>query len=112
VTFLTLAVASLSFSTASVNAMPIDAAPSHIVSSLVSLQNFGGNLGASFGPLLTGMLVSGSGNFTVPLLVASGAALFGCGAYGLIVGNLDRELRAPPVAAGEGFITAREGGAI
>jgi MFS family permease len=113
VTFLTLAVASFSFSTASVNSMPIDAAPSHIVSSLVSLQNFGGNLGASFAPLLTGMLVSGSGNFTVPLLVAAGAALiFGCGSYGLIVGNLDRELPAPPVAAGDGFITVRQGGAI
>jgi MFS family permease len=98
VTFLTLAVASFSFSTASVNSMPIDAAPSHIVSSLVSLQNFGGNLGASFAPLLTGMLISGSGNFAVPLVVAAGAALFGCASYGLIVGNLDRELRAPPVA--------------
>ena len=114
VTFLTLAVASISFSTASVNSMPIDAAPSHIVSSLVSLQNFGGNLGASFAPLLTGMLVSGSGNFTVPLLVAAGAALiFGCGSYGLIVGDLDRELRAPPTAvAGDGLMTVREGGAI
>jgi hypothetical protein len=39
------------------------------------------------------MLVSASGDFTVPLLVAAGIALvFGCGSYGLIVGNLDREL--------------------
>jgi cyanate permease len=113
VAFLTLAVASFSFSTASVNSMPLDAAPSHIVSSLVSLQNFGGNLGASFAPLLTGMLVSSSGNFTVPLLVAAGAALvFGCGSYGLIVGDLDRELRAPTALADDRFITVREGGAI
>jgi MFS transporter, ACS family, D-galactonate transporter len=113
VTFLTLAVASISFSTASVNSMPIDVAPSHVVSSLVSLQNFGGNLGASFAPLLTGMLVSGSGNFTVPLLVAAVAALvFGCGSYGLIVGDLDRELRVPTILAGETLITARERGSI
>ena len=96
VTFLTLSVASFSFSTASVNSMPIDAAPSHIVSSLVSLQNFGGNLGGSFAPLVTGMLISASGDFTVPLLVAAGAALvFGCGSFGLIVGDLDREFGAP-----------------
>jgi MFS family permease len=96
VTFLTLSVASLSFSTASVNSMPIDVAPPHIVSSLVSLQNFGGNVGGSFAPLVTGMLISASGDFTVPLLVAAGAALvFGCGSYGLIVGDLDREFPVP-----------------
>ncbi|MGH8210280.1 MAG: MFS transporter [Steroidobacteraceae bacterium] len=93
ITLLTLSIASLSFSTAAVNSIPIDVAPSHIVSSLVSLQNFGGNLGGSFAPLITGMLVSSSGDFTVPLLVAAGVALIvGCGSYGLIVGNLDREL--------------------
>jgi len=99
VTFLTLAVASFSFATAAVNSMPIDVAPSHIVSSLVSLQTFGGNVGGSFAPVVTGMLISAFGNFQVPLLVAGGVALiFGCGAYGLIVGNLDRELQAPSMA--------------
>ena len=93
ITFLTLSVASVSFSTAAVNSMPIDVAPPHIVSSLVSLQNFGGNVGGSFAPLVTGFLISSSGDFTVPLLVAAGVALvFGCGSYGFIVGNLDREL--------------------
>jgi MFS family permease len=93
VAFLTLAVASVSFSTAAVNSMPIDVAPPHIVSSLVSLQNFGGNVGGSLAPLITGLLISASGDFTVPLLVAAGVALvFGCGAYGLVVGNLDSEL--------------------
>jgi MFS family permease len=93
ITFLTCSVASVSFSTAAVNSMPIDVAPPHIVSSLVSLQNFGGNVGGSFAPLVTSMLISGSGDFTVPLLVAAGVALvFGCGSYGLLVGSLDREL--------------------
>ncbi len=96
ITWLTLSVASLSFSTAAVNSMPIDVAPPHLVSSLVSLQNFGGNVGGSFAPVVTGMLVSSSGDFTVPLLVAAGVALvFGCGSYGLIVGRLDRELGTP-----------------
>ena len=93
ITFLTLSMASLSFATAAVNSMPIDVAPQHIVSSLVSLQNFGGNVGGAFAPVVTGMLISPSGDFTVPLLVAAAVVLiFGCGSYGLIVGNLDREL--------------------
>ncbi len=96
VTLLTLGVASFSFSTAAVNSMPIDVAPPHIVSSLVSLQNFGGNLGGSFAPLVTGYLITTSGDFTLPLLVAAGVSLvFGCGSYGLIITNLDRELQKP-----------------
>jgi len=97
VALLTLSVASLSFCTAAVNSMPIDVAPPHIVSSLVSLQNFGGNVGGSFAPLVTGMLISAAGNFTAPLLVAAGVALvFGCGSYGFIVVDLDRELGNRP----------------
>jgi MFS family permease len=93
ITWLTLSVASVSLSTAALNSVSIDVAPPHLVSSLVSLQNFGGNVGGSFAPVVTGMLVSASGDFTVPLLVAAGVALvFGCGSYGFIVGNLDREL--------------------
>src|SRR5262249_3441311 len=83
-TLLTLSVVSFSCATAHVNAMPIDIAPPHIVSSLVSLQNFGGNVGGSFAPVVTGILVTATGAFTLPLLVAAGVALvFGCGAYGL-----------------------------
>jgi ACS family D-galactonate transporter-like MFS transporter len=93
IALLVAAVASISFSTAAVNSMPIDVAPPHIVSSLVSLQNFGGNVGGSFAPLITGLLISTSGDFTLPLTVAAAVALvFGCGSYGFIVGNLDTEL--------------------
>lgn len=93
VSLLTMSVVSFSFATAAVNSMPIDVAPPHIVSSLVSLQNFGGNVGGSFAPVVTGLLVSSSNDFTLPLLVAAGVALvFGCGSYGFIVGNLDKEL--------------------
>ncbi|MBI4886209.1 MAG: MFS transporter [Acidobacteria bacterium] len=97
VTLLTCSVASVSFSTSAVNSMPIDVAPPHVVSSLVSLQNFGGNVGGSFAPLVTSLLISSAGDFTVPLLVAAGVALvFGCGSYGLLVGSLDRELGSVP----------------
>lgn len=91
---LTIAVGSFSCSTAAVNSMPIDVAPPHIVSSLVSLQNFGGNLGGSFAPWVTGLLLQKTGDFQTPLLVTAAVALvFGCGAYGLVVGDLDRTLR-------------------
>jgi MFS family permease len=97
VTFLTLAVASFSFTTAAANSIPLDVAPPHIVSSLVSLQNFGGNVGGSFAPVVTGLLISATDDFKVPLLVAAGIALvFGCGSYGFLVGNLDREYREHP----------------
>ena len=91
---LTIAVGSFSCSTAAVNSMPIDVAPPHIVSSLVSLQNFGGNVGGSFAPWVTGLLLQMTGDFQAPLLVTAAVALvFGCGSYGLVVGNLDRTLR-------------------
>jgi len=94
VTFLTLAVASFSFTTAAANSIPLDVAPPHIVSSLVSLQNFGGNVGGSFAPVVTGFLISATGDFTLPLIVAACIALvFGCGSYAFLVGNLDREYR-------------------
>jgi MFS family permease len=96
VTFLTLSIVSFSLSTGSIQSMAVDIAPRHIVASLVSLQNFGGNVGGSFAPLVTGYLISEAGSFQVPLLVTAAVALvFGCGSYGLLVGNLDKELAAP-----------------
>lgn len=96
VTFLTLSVVSFSLSTGSIQSMAVDIAPRHIVSSLVSLQNFGGNIGGSFAPMITGLLISEGGSFQTPLLVTAGVALvFGCGSYGILVGNLDKKLTAP-----------------
>jgi MFS transporter, ACS family, D-galactonate transporter len=96
VTFLTLSVVSFSLSTGSIQSMAVDIAPPHIVSSLVSLQNFGGNIGGSFAPIITGLLISEAGSFQLPLLVTAGVALvFGCGSYGILVGNLDKKLTAP-----------------
>lgn len=95
VSCLTLAVVSFSLATASINSMAVDIAPPHIVSSLVSLQNFGGNVGGSFAPVVTGLLISG-GSFQVPLLVTAAVALvFGCGSFGLVVRDLDKPLVAP-----------------
>ena len=93
ITALTISVSLLSLATASVNAMPIDVAPPHLVSSCASIQNFGGNIGGALAPLITGLLISWTGNFVVPLLFTAVIGLvFGCGGFGLVVKNLDREI--------------------
>ena len=98
VTLLTLSIVSFSLATGSIQSMAVDIAPPHIVSSLVSLQNFGGNVGGSFAPVITGLLISSVGSFQLPLLVTAGVALvLGCGSYGLLVGDLDHKLVAPTV---------------
>ena len=89
----TLAVSLLSLTTASANAMPIDVAPPHLVSSCASIQNFGGNIGGALAPLITGLLISSTGSFVVPLLFTAAVGLvFGCGGFGLVVKNLDQEI--------------------
>jgi MFS transporter, ACS family, D-galactonate transporter len=93
ITAFMLAVSALSLATASVNAMPIDVAPPHLVSSCASIQNFGGNIGGALAPLITGVLISWSGSFVVPLLfTAAVGLLLGCGGFGVVVNNLDREI--------------------
>lgn len=87
----TVSVSLLSLATASANAMPIDVAPPHLVSSCASIQNFGGNIGGALAPLVTGLLISWTGNFVMPLLFTALVGLvFGCGGFGLVVKNLDR----------------------
>jgi len=96
VIFLTLAVVGFSFATGSIQPMSVDIAPPHVVASLVALQNFGGNVGGSFAPFITGYLVTATGGFQTALLVGAGVAVvLGCGSFGLLVGNLDRQLKFP-----------------
>ncbi len=93
VTFLTLAVASFSLATGSIQTMMVDIAPPHVVASLGSLQNFLGNIGGAMAPLVTGILLARTKSFTVPLIVTACVALFAAACYGFIVGNLDERLK-------------------
>jgi len=92
VVFLTLAVAGFSFSTAAMQVIPVDVAPPKLVASLAGLHNFGGNVGGSFAPVVTGVLVANSGSFLLALLVTAGVTLFvGCLPIIFLVENIDRE---------------------
>ena len=93
VTYLTLAVASFSLATGSIQTMMVDIAPPQFVASLGSLQNFLGNVGGALAPLVTGILLAKTKSFTVPLIVTACVALFAAACYGFIVGNLDERLK-------------------
>lgn len=61
------------------------AAPRRLVASLGSLQNFGGYLGGSLAPILTGIIVDRTGSFVYALLIAAAVALAGAVSYLLLV---------------------------
>jgi MFS family permease len=61
------------------------AAPRRLVASLGSLQNFGGYLGGSVAPVLTGVIVDRTGSFVNALLVAAAVAVVGALFYLFVV---------------------------
>jgi len=68
--------------------------------SLGSLQNFGGYLGGSLAPLITGFIVQDMGSFIPALLVGAAMALFACLAYVLLIRgpiSMDRGARTMPL---------------
>jgi dipeptide/tripeptide permease len=71
--------------------MPIDLAPSASVASLVSIQNFGGNLGGLAAPIVTGYILAATGSFTGALVTAGAVMSFGAFSYVFIVGRLPEE---------------------
>lgn len=52
-------------------------APRHLVASLGSLQNFGGYLGGSFAPVITGIVVDTTHSFVDALLISAAVAIAG-----------------------------------
>ncbi|MCH7804828.1 MAG: MFS transporter [Acidobacteria bacterium] len=94
-TLLILCMGSLRATTGSANAMPIDLAPSTSVASLVSIQNFGGNVGGLMAPIVTGYIFAATGSFTGALVTAGAIMMFGAFSYVFIVGRLPEEEKAP-----------------
>ena len=66
-------------------AMVSVAAPRRLVASLGSLQNFGGYLGGSLAPVVTGVIVDRTGSFVYALLIAAAVSLAGAIAYLVLV---------------------------
>ena len=61
------------------------AAPRRLVATVGSFMNFGGYLGASAAPIITGFVVKETGSFVVALLIAAGVALVGALSYLFVV---------------------------
>jgi MFS family permease len=90
VTLLTLCVACLRTTTASVNSLPIDLAPPSAVGSLTAIQNLFGNLAGMLAPIITGYIVNSTGSFVGSFIVAGAMALFGGVSFVFIIGNLEK----------------------
>ncbi len=95
VALLSLCMGTLKVTTGSAQSMPIDLAPSTSVASLVSLQNFGGNIGGLLAPIVTGYIFASTGSFSGALLTAGGVMTFGAFSYVFIVGRLPEQSSAP-----------------
>jgi MFS family permease len=95
VALLSLCMGTLKVTTGSAQSMPIDLAPSTSVASLVSLQNFGGNIGGLLSPIVTGYIFASTGSFSGALLTAGGVMTFGAFSYVFIVGRLPEQSSAP-----------------
>ncbi|WP_353198898.1 MFS transporter [Sandarakinorhabdus sp.] len=71
------------------------AAPRRLVASLGSLQNFGGYLGGSLAPVITGVIVDRTGSFVYALVIAAAVALAGAVSYVFLVRDPIRDVPAP-----------------
>lgn len=45
--------------------------PSRLITSVSGIQNFGGFIGGSFAPIITGMILDNTGSFTLALVASS-----------------------------------------
>jgi sugar phosphate permease len=61
------------------------AAPRRLVATLGSFMNFGGYLGASSAPVITGYVVDSTGSFVLALLIAAAVAVAGALVYLVVV---------------------------
>jgi sugar phosphate permease len=74
--------------------------PANCTGSLGSLQNFGGYIGGSLAPLVTGLIVQGTGSFVPALFCGAFMALFAAVAYFLLVrGPIVHRVPAPVAGA-------------
>jgi MFS family permease len=72
-------------SSAAIWAIVTAAAPPDYIGSFGSILLFGGYLGATCSPIVTGFVVDTTGSFLIALLIGAGMALFGAAAFLLLI---------------------------
>jgi MFS transporter, ACS family, L-galactonate transporter len=85
IVYVSLAMLFVNLSSGSAWALVSVAAPRHLVVSLGSMQNFGGYLGGSFAPLITGIVVDQTHSFVDALLISAGVAFAAALVYLFVV---------------------------
>jgi len=83
--YLTLAMYFVNLASGGAWALVSVAAPRRLVASLGSVQNFGGYLGGSAAPLITGIVVDQTGSFVNALLISAAVSLAGALVYLVVV---------------------------
>jgi len=83
--YLTLAMYFVNLASGGAWALVSVAAPRRLVASLGSVQNFGGYLGGSAAPLVTGIVVDQTGSFVNALLISAAVSLAGALVYLVVV---------------------------
>jgi MFS family permease len=86
---------------ASIWALVTAAAPPDYIASSGSIQNFGGYVGGTCSPIVTGVIVDMTGSFVLALLIGAGMAVMGALVYLLVVTNpiSGTELEDQPIGA-------------
>ncbi|MEK4803127.1 MULTISPECIES: MFS transporter [Oceanobacillus] len=94
VTLMTIALFFISSITGNAWALASDVAPSSMVASVGSIQNFGGYFGGAFSPVVAGIIVDATGSYSLAFI--SGGIIAGCAAlcYFLIVKKPIQESKA------------------
>lgn len=85
ITYVSLAMLFVNLSSGSAWALVSVAAPRHLVASLGSMQNFGGYLGGSFAPVITGIVVDQTHSFVNALLISAAVAFAAAFVYLFVV---------------------------
>ncbi|WP_233854752.1 MFS transporter [Paraburkholderia sp. HD33-4] len=85
VVYVSLAMLFVNLSSGSAWALVSVAAPRHLVASLGSMQNFGGYLGGSFAPVITGIVVDQTHSFVNALLISAAVAFAAALVYLFVV---------------------------
>ncbi|CAD6519028.1 MFS transporter [Paraburkholderia metrosideri] len=85
IVYVSVAMFFVNMSSGSAWALVTVAAPRHLVASLGSMQNFGGYLGGSFAPVITGIVVDQTHSFVNALLISAAVAFAAAFVYLFVV---------------------------